>query len=43
MQQLGIHAQWLKPWISTTVDSDFSSTLHNILNERFNPPTPNSV
>ena len=36
MQQLGIHAQWVKPWIATTVDSDFISTLHNILNERFN-------
>ena len=43
MQQLGIHAQWVKPWIATTVDSDFISTLHNILNERFNPPTPNRV
>ena len=43
MQQLGIQAQWVKPWIATTVDSDFISTLHNILNERFNPPTPNSV
>lgn len=43
MQQMGIHAQWVKPWIATTLDSDFSSTLHNILNERFNPPTPNSV
>lgn len=43
MQQMGIRAQWVKPWIATTVDSDFSSTLQNILNERFNPPAPNSV
>lgn len=43
MQQMGIHAQWVKAWITTTVDSDFSSTLQNILNERVNPTAPNSV
>lgn len=43
MRQMGIRAQWTKPWIVTTKDSDFSKELHNILNERFNPDRPNAV
>ena len=43
MRELGIRAQWIKPWIATTVDSDFSKELHNILNEQFNPDRPNAV
>lgn len=43
MRELGIHAQWVKPWIATTTDSDFSKELHNILNEQFNPDRPNAV
>lgn len=27
MKQLGIKAQWVKPWTITTKDSDFSSEL----------------
>lgn len=43
MREMGIRAQWSKPWIATTKDSDFSSELHNILNEQFNPERPNAV
>ena len=43
MHQLGIKAQWIKPWTITTKDSDFSSELQNILDEQFNPERPNAV
>ena len=43
MKEMGIRAQWSKPWIATTKDSDFSKELHNILNEQFNPDRPNAV
>ena len=43
MREMGIRAQWSKPWIATTVDSDFSNKLHNILDEQFNPDRPNAV
>ena len=43
MRQLGIRAQWVKPWIATTIDPDFSKKLHNILDEQFNPNRPNAV
>ena len=43
MREMGIKAQWVKPWIATTKDSDFSNTLHNILDEQFNPERPNTV
>ena len=43
MREMGIRAQWSKPWIVTTRDSDFSKELHNILDERFNPDRPNAV
>ena len=43
MRQMGIHAQWIKPWIATTKNSDFSTELQNILNEQFNPERPNAV
>lgn len=43
MKELGIRAQWVKPWTTTTRDSDFSKELHNILNEQFNPDRPNAV
>ncbi len=42
MKEMGIHAQWVKPW-TTTRDSDFSKELHNILDEQFNPDRPNAV
>ena len=37
MRQMGIRAQWSKPWTITTKDSDFSTELQNILDEQFNP------
>lgn len=40
---MGIRAQWSKPWIATTKDSDFSKDLHNILDEQFNPDRSNAV
>ena len=43
MKEMGIRAQWTKPWTTTTRDSDFSKELHNILNEQFNPDRPNAV
>ena len=43
MRQMGIRAQWVRPCIATTVDSDFSKELHNILDEQFNPDRPNAV
>ncbi|MBP5167725.1 MAG: IS3 family transposase [Oscillospiraceae bacterium] len=43
MREMGIRAQWVKPWITTTIGSDFSQELHNILDEQFNPDRPNAV
>ena len=43
MRESGLRAQWVKPWIKTTKDSDFNIQLHNILDERFNPGRPNAV
>ena len=43
MREMGIRAQWVKPWIATTIDSDFSKELHNILDEQFSPDRLNAV
>ncbi|WP_303872009.1 IS3 family transposase [Acetobacterium wieringae] len=43
MRELGIRAQWIKPWTITTKNSDFSNKLQNILDEQFNPERPNAV
>ena len=43
MRQIGIRAQWVKPWIATTQHSNFGEELQNILQEQFNPDTPNAV
>jgi len=43
MRELGIKAQWIKPWTITTKDSDFSQELHNVLDQQFNPERPNAV
>ena len=43
MREMGIKAHWVKPWTTTTRDSDFSEELHNILDEQFNPERPNAV
>ena len=34
MKQIGIKAQWIKPWTIITKDSDFSSELKKILDEQ---------
>ena len=36
-------AHWVKPYVQTTIDSDFSQKLKNILNEEFNPAHPDAV
>lgn len=41
--RIGIRAQWVKPWIATTQHSNFGEELQNILQEQFNPDTPNAV
>lgn len=41
MKQMGIKVQWVRPWTATTRNSDFSSQLHNILND--NLTSPNTV
>lgn len=43
MKEIGIRAQWVKPWTITTRNSDFSNQLHNILDSQFNPERPNAV
>ena len=43
MKEMGIRAQWVTPWVITTKDSDFSNELQNILDEQFNPDSPNAV
>ena len=43
MREMGIKAQYIKPYIATTIDSNFSEELVNILNEDFNPEEPNAV
>lgn len=43
MREMGIRAQWTKPWTTTTRDSDFYMELHNILNKQFNPERSNAV
>lgn len=43
MRELGIKAQYVKPYTVTTIDSDFSEELENILNEQFDPAEPDAV
>lgn len=43
MKEMGIKAQWVKPWTITTVDSDFSDELQNVLDGQFNPDRPNAA
>lgn len=43
MRELGIKAQYVKPYTVTTIDSDFSEELENILDEKFNPAEPDAV
>ena len=43
MKEMGIKAQYIKPYTVTTTNSDFDSKLINVLNEQFNPEEPNAV
>lgn len=43
MRQIGIKAQYIKPYTVTTTNPDFSSTLKNLLDEKFNPERPDEV
>ncbi|MEA5084329.1 MAG: IS3 family transposase [Lachnospiraceae bacterium] len=43
MREMGINAQWIKPWTTTTRDSNFSQELQNSLDEQFDPERPNAV
>lgn len=43
MKEMGLKAQYIRPYTKTTMDPDFSSKLKNVLNEQFNPDKPDSV
>ena len=43
MSELGIKAQYIKPFTVTTTNSNFSSELKNILDENLSPKAPNTV
>jgi len=43
MREMGIKAWYVKPYIQTTIQSNFSEELKNILDEKFNPKEPNAV
>lgn len=43
MREIGLKAQWVKPYTMTTTDSDFSEKYTNILAEKFNPDRPDAV
>ena len=43
MRELGIKAQYIKPYAVTTTDPDFSSRLKNILDEKFDPEEPDAL
>lgn len=43
MRELGIKAQYIKPYTVTTINPDFSIELKNILDEQFNPERPDAV
>ena len=43
MREMGLKAQWVKPYTITTIDSDFSEEYKNILAEQFNPERPDAM
>lgn len=43
MRELGIKAQYIRPYTITTIHPDFSIELKNILDEQFNPERPDAV
>ena len=43
MREIGLKAQWIKPYTITTIDSNFSEEYKNIFDEQFNPDSPDAV
>ena len=43
IRQVGLRAQWVKPYIQTTVQPDFRASLKNIPGEQFSPERPDAV
>lgn len=43
MRESGLKAWYRTPYTPTTLDSDFSTKLKNILNRDFSPDAPNAV
>ncbi len=43
MREMGIKACYIKPYVKTTFDSDFSTKLHNILKRDCSPSKPNEA
>lgn len=43
MREMGIKAWYVKPYMQTTIQSNFSEELKNILDEKFNMEEPNAV
>ena len=43
MHEMGIKARYIQPRTRTTINSDFSSTLNDLLKREFNPEHPNAV
>ena len=43
MREMGLKAWYIKPYVQTTIQSNFSDKLKNILDENFNPEEPNAV
>lgn len=43
MRELGIKAQYIKPYTATTIHPDLGSELKNLLDEQFNPDEPDAV
>lgn len=43
IRELGIKTIYIKPWVATTQNSNYSSKLINLLDEQFNPDAPNAA
>lgn len=43
MKEVGIKAHYSRPWTPTTIHSNFSKEMKNVLNREFNPSHPDAV
>ena len=43
MKQIGVRAQYIRPYTRTTIDPDFRSSLKNILSQQFDPEKPDAA